>query len=331
MGHVFVRNTVVRGAAGSVLGRAAPGGGALSVFPLWAWVGFTALIVVLLVLDLLVFARGAREISFRRATVLSGFWIGLALLFGVAVFVVAGPERGGEYFTGYIVEKSLSVDNVFVFALIFSYFAVPARYQYRVLLWGIVGAPVRRGAFIAIGAQRAGRAPHPLRGARALPVQGAPRGHRRGARAARFLYSHRGRAPGPVRLDGLRLRGFPDLHRHQDGPPPGHGGPAGAQPGPAPDPAPRAHDGGLQGRQVLRAPRGQADGDAAVRGHRHGRHHRRRLCRGLDTGYLLHNVERVRRLVGQRLRGARPAAPVLHAGRHDGTLRLPEPRAPGGV
>jgi TerC family integral membrane protein len=153
MGHVFVRNTAVREAAESVPGRAASGGGALSVFPLWAWVGFTALIVVLLVLDLLVFGRGEREISFRRATVLSGFWIGLALLFGVAVFVVAGPERGGEYFAGYIVEKSLSVDNVFVFALIFSYFAVPSRYQYRVLLWGIVGALVLRGFFVLIGAE----------------------------------------------------------------------------------------------------------------------------------------------------------------------------------
>ena len=125
----------------------------MSVFPLWAWVGFTGLIVGLLVLDLLVFGRGEREISFRRATILSAFWIGLALLFGVAVYLVAGPERGGEYFAGYIVEKSLSVDNVFVFALIFSYFAVPSRYQYRVLLWGIIGALVLRGFFIAIGAE----------------------------------------------------------------------------------------------------------------------------------------------------------------------------------
>jgi tellurite resistance protein TerC len=111
------------------------------------------LIAVLLAFDLLVFGRGSREISFRRASVLSVFWIGLALLFGVVVFLVAGPERGGEYFAGYIVEKSLSVDNVFVFALIFSYFAVPARYQYRVLLWGVVGALVLRGFFIAIGAE----------------------------------------------------------------------------------------------------------------------------------------------------------------------------------
>lgn len=125
----------------------------MTEFPLWAWIGFTALIAVLLLLDLLVLGRGSREISFRQATILSALWIGLALLFGVAVLLVAGPVRGAEYFTGYIVEKSLSVDNVFVFALIFTYFAVPSRYQYRVLLWGIVGALVLRGVFIAIGAE----------------------------------------------------------------------------------------------------------------------------------------------------------------------------------
>jgi tellurite resistance protein TerC len=105
-------------------------------FPLWAWVGFSALIAALLLLDLLVLARQEREISFRQATALSLFWIVLALLFGVVIFVLAGPNRGGEYFAGYVIEKSLSVDNVFVFALIFSYFAVPGRYQYRVLFWG---------------------------------------------------------------------------------------------------------------------------------------------------------------------------------------------------
>jgi tellurite resistance protein TerC len=124
----------------------------MTAFPVWAWVGFTALVVVLLVLDLFVFARGAREISFPKATALSGFWIAVALLFGVAVWVVAGPQRGGEYFAGYIIEKSLSVDKVFVFALIFSYFAVPARYQYRVLFWGVVGALVLRGVFVLVGA-----------------------------------------------------------------------------------------------------------------------------------------------------------------------------------
>ncbi len=125
----------------------------MSAFPIWAWVGFTALIVVLLLLDLFVLARAKREISFRRATILSLFWIVLALLFGAVVFALAGPQRGGEYLAGYVIEKSLSVDNVFVFALIFSYFAVPARYQYRVLFWGVVGALVLRAIFIALGAQ----------------------------------------------------------------------------------------------------------------------------------------------------------------------------------
>jgi TerC family integral membrane protein len=111
------------------------------------------LIFALLLLDLLVLARGSREISFRQATILSIFWIILALLFGVAVFIVAGPARGGEYLAGYVIEKSLSVDNVFVFALIFSYFAVPARYQYRVLFWGVVGALVLRGVFVLAGAE----------------------------------------------------------------------------------------------------------------------------------------------------------------------------------
>lgn len=122
-------------------------------FPVWAWIGFAALIGALLVLDLLALARGEREISFRQATILSVFWIVVALIFGVVVWVFAGPVRGGEYFAGYLIEKSLSVDNVFVFALIFSYFAVPARYQYRVLFWGVVGALVLRGIFIALGAQ----------------------------------------------------------------------------------------------------------------------------------------------------------------------------------
>ncbi|CAA9410140.1 MAG: Integral membrane protein TerC [uncultured Rubrobacteraceae bacterium] len=125
----------------------------MSTFPVWTWAGFTALILVLLVLDLLVVARGSREISFRQATILSVFWIFLALLFGAVVFVLAGPERGSEYLAGYVIEKSLSVDNVFVFALIFSYFAVPARYQYRVLFWGVVGALVLRGVFVLVGAE----------------------------------------------------------------------------------------------------------------------------------------------------------------------------------
>jgi tellurite resistance protein TerC len=122
-------------------------------FPLWSWAAFSAFILLMLALDLFVLHRGAKEISFKEAAGLSAFWISLALLFGVFVWVWAGPETGGEYFAGYLIEKALSVDNVFVFALIFSYFAVPLRYQYRVLFWGVVGALVLRAVFILAGAE----------------------------------------------------------------------------------------------------------------------------------------------------------------------------------
>ena len=123
------------------------------VFPVWAWVAFGAFILAMLVLDLFVLHRDAKEISFREAAVLSAFWVALALLFGVLVWVWAGPTTAGEYYAGYVIEKALSVDNVFVFALIFAYFAVPVEYQYRVLFWGVVGALVLRVVFILVGAE----------------------------------------------------------------------------------------------------------------------------------------------------------------------------------
>jgi tellurite resistance protein TerC len=125
----------------------------LTTFPLWAWVVFSAFILLMLALDLFVFHREAKEVSFREATIFSAFWVGLAVAFGVFVWVWAGPTTGGEYFAGYIIEKALSVDNVFVFALIFAYFAVPPEYQHRVLFWGVVGALVLRLVFILIGAE----------------------------------------------------------------------------------------------------------------------------------------------------------------------------------
>jgi len=125
----------------------------LTTFPLWAWIAFTAFILVLLAFDLFVLHRKAREIPFQEAMIYSAFWMGLALVFGIVVWVWAGPTTGAEYFAGYLIEKSLSVDNVFVFALIFAYFAVPAQYQYRVLFWGVIGALVFRAIFIASGAQ----------------------------------------------------------------------------------------------------------------------------------------------------------------------------------
>lgn len=125
----------------------------MSTFPVWAWIAFGLFILVMLALDLFVFHREAKEISFREAALASGFWIFLGLAFGGLVWVWAGPTVAGEYFAGYIIEKSLSIDNVFVFALIFSYFAVPARYQYRVLFWGVVGALLMRAVFILVGAE----------------------------------------------------------------------------------------------------------------------------------------------------------------------------------
>jgi tellurite resistance protein TerC len=116
-------------------------------------VAFGAFILLMLVLDLFVLHRDAKEISFREAAVLSVFWVALAFLFGILVWIWAGPTTAGEYYAGYIIEKALSVDNVFVFALIFAYFAVPVQYQYRVLFWGVVGALVLRVIFILIGAE----------------------------------------------------------------------------------------------------------------------------------------------------------------------------------
>ena len=115
------------------------------------WVGSIALIVALLVLDLLVFHRKAHTVGFREALGYSVFWIGVSLLFNVGIFVLAGFDRGLEFLTGYLIEKSLSLDNLFVFAVIFSSFSVPAKYQHKVLFWGIVGAIGMRALFVVLG------------------------------------------------------------------------------------------------------------------------------------------------------------------------------------
>ena len=119
---------------------------------LWIWATFVAGIVALLLLDLLVFHREAHEVSFKEATAFSAFWIALGLLFGGVVWWWRGSEDAASYFAGFLIEKSLAVDNIFVFALIFTYFAVPAKYQHRVLFWGVLGALVFRAIFIAGGA-----------------------------------------------------------------------------------------------------------------------------------------------------------------------------------
>ncbi len=116
------------------------------------WLAFLALIAFLLFLDLFVFHRKAHVVQVREAAIFSAFWISLGVAFGVLIFAWLGSTRGVEYFTGYLIEKSLSVDNVFVFTLIFGAFAVPAQYQHRVLFWGVVGALAMRLVMIVAGA-----------------------------------------------------------------------------------------------------------------------------------------------------------------------------------
>jgi len=119
---------------------------------IWLWVGFNAFILAMLALDLGVFHRKSHVVSFRESLTWTGVWITLALLFNAGVWYYAGAQKGLEFFTGYVIEKSLSVDNVFVFALLFSYFTVPAKYQHKVLFWGILGALVMRAIMIFLGA-----------------------------------------------------------------------------------------------------------------------------------------------------------------------------------
>ncbi len=118
---------------------------------IWLWVGFTLFILVMLGLDLGVFHRRAHVVGLREAAIWSAVWITMALLFNAGVYLWIGSEEGLAFLTGYVIEKSLSVDNVFVWLVIFSYFGVPAQYQHRVLFWGILGAMVLRGIFIAAG------------------------------------------------------------------------------------------------------------------------------------------------------------------------------------
>ncbi|MEU9865870.1 TerC family protein [Streptomyces sp. NPDC047971] len=118
--------------------------------PSWLWIVFAATVLVSLAVDLLAH-RQAHVIGFREAAAWSAVWISLAIVFGAVVFLVVGTQAGVEYTTAWLLEKSLSVDNLFVFALIFGYFRVPRAYQHRVLFLGVLGALVFRGIFLAAG------------------------------------------------------------------------------------------------------------------------------------------------------------------------------------
>lgn len=115
------------------------------------WIVFIVVVLVMLALDLFVFQRRAHVIAVREALAWSAMWIGLSLIFNLVIYLVLGHDKALPFLAGYLTEKSLSVDNLFVFFLIFSYFGVPSIYQHKVLFWGIIGALVMRGIFIALG------------------------------------------------------------------------------------------------------------------------------------------------------------------------------------
>ena len=121
--------------------------------PLFAWVGFNVFVLTMLALDLGVFHRKAHVVRVREALLWSGVWVALALLFNAGVYVWKGSESALQFFTGYVIEKSLSVDNLFVFLVLFSYFKVAPAHQHKVLFWGILGALLMRAAMIAVGSQ----------------------------------------------------------------------------------------------------------------------------------------------------------------------------------
>ena len=118
---------------------------------IWFWIAFNAGIFVALALDLVQFKHRGRELSIRAASHRVGIWIALSLLFNLLVWKIRGPEKALEFLTGYVIEYSLSVDNIFVFVLIFQYFRVPPLAQHRALVWGIVGALIMRGVMIWLG------------------------------------------------------------------------------------------------------------------------------------------------------------------------------------
>jgi len=118
---------------------------------IWGWVGFNVVVLAILALDLGVLHRKSEKISLRESAIWSGVWVALSLSFAFAIYRTMGKQSGLEFLTGYLIEYALSVDNIFVFVLIFSYFGVPAKYQHRVLFWGIIGALVLRGVMIVAG------------------------------------------------------------------------------------------------------------------------------------------------------------------------------------
>lgn len=120
--------------------------------PIWFWLAFLGLVVILTAFDLGVLHKEDREMGIAESLKLSAFYISIALAFGIWVWIQKGADLGMKYYTGFFIEKALSIDNVFVISLIFTYFAIPRKYQYRALLWGIIAVIVLRGIMIGVGA-----------------------------------------------------------------------------------------------------------------------------------------------------------------------------------
>jgi tellurite resistance protein TerC len=120
--------------------------------PVWFWLSFIGLVIALTAFDLGILHKEDREMGIKESLKLSAFYISIALAFGVWVWLQKGAESGMQYYTGFFIEKALSIDNVFVISLIFTYFAIPRKYQYRALLWGIIAVIILRGIMIAAGA-----------------------------------------------------------------------------------------------------------------------------------------------------------------------------------
>lgn len=119
---------------------------------LYLWIGFTLFIIIMIIIDLVIFSRNPHKITIKESLTWTGIWIALACVFGAGLYWFIDGSTATDYFTGYLIEKSLSMDNIFVFILIFGYFSVPPKYQHEVLFWGIFGALVFRFVFIFAGA-----------------------------------------------------------------------------------------------------------------------------------------------------------------------------------
>lgn len=120
---------------------------------IWFWIGFLALIAVLMAFDLGIFNKGSKHISAKKAMKMTALWVAIAVAFGIFILVTLGSDKAVEFYTGYIVEESMSIDNLFVFILIFSFFKIPDDYQHKALYYGIFGALIFRAIFIFAGAE----------------------------------------------------------------------------------------------------------------------------------------------------------------------------------